>query len=631
MITFVRRYRRTLQVGLLLVIAAFIASLFVFGTMGPDGKSGANVATVNGEPISVEQYQRRYQNWQRFYAQMLRERFSPELAEQMGLPQQVVEDLIQEELTVQRARAEGLEVTDEELTAHIVGISAFHEGGRFTLRRYEERLKALGYTKPAFENEQRRVLTRMKIQQAVRDGVRVSEGEIEQLWVTQREEVRAAWAMVELGPLVRAATATDEEMTAYLKDHGTEFRQPERRRIQYVAVNPRDLTPAISDAEVEKYYAEHGAEFTEPRQAQVAHILVRVAETGGSEAEDQARAKVAEAIRRVKAGEDFAKVARELSQDPGSAPRGGELGFVKAGELVPEFERAVFGLKKGEITAEPVRTPFGFHAIKALELREGGKKSLKDVAKSIRERLAAEAGDRAARSRAEEIRAKLMGAADFMPAARALGLTPAETTLARRERALTAAADPLEEAAFQVTRGGISTPVRTPAGWVVLKQVDALPAGVPPLAEIKDQVTAAVKRQKAEAQAMAQARQLLSEARTSNLADAARKVGATFGETPRFSRAKAAERLPGDAMLAALRAPAGGLTDPVKTPQGVYVLKTIERAPPDMSALAGERDKLANELLARKQGVAWESWILATRAKAKVEISSQPPPPARRG
>ena len=83
MITFMRRYRRTLQVALFLVIAAFIGSLFVFGSMGRDGETPGSVATVNGEPISVERYQRRYQNWQRFYAQMLRERFSPELAEQM--------------------------------------------------------------------------------------------------------------------------------------------------------------------------------------------------------------------------------------------------------------------------------------------------------------------------------------------------------------------------------------------------------------------------------------------------------------------------------------------------------------------------------------------------------------------
>jgi parvulin-like peptidyl-prolyl isomerase len=175
----------------------------------------------------------------------------------------------------------------------------------------------------------------------------------------------------------------------------------------------------------------------------------------------------------------------------------------------------------------------------------------------------------------------------------------------------------------------VSTPVRTPAGWIVLKHVESLPAAVPPLGEIKDKVAAAVKRQKAETQALDKARQLRSEAGTGDLAGAARKVGATYGESPRFSRAKPAAQLPGDAMLAALKTPAGALTDPVKTPQGFYVLKTIERAGPDMKALAGERDKIAGELLSRKQGVAWESWLGATRAKAKVEISSRLP--GRRG
>src|ERR671936_1198994 len=123
MITFMRRYRRTLQVGLLAVIAAFVASLFIFGTSGLTGSGGRDaVATVNGEAIPVERYQRRYQEYAQAYSQMLRDRYSTEMLERLGLPQQVVEDLVQETLIVQRARQEGLEVTDEELGAQIRAI-----------------------------------------------------------------------------------------------------------------------------------------------------------------------------------------------------------------------------------------------------------------------------------------------------------------------------------------------------------------------------------------------------------------------------------------------------------------------------------------------------------------------------
>ncbi len=627
MITFMRRYRRGLQVGLLLVIAAFVASLFVFGATGSrdGGVPREGVATVNGEIIPVERYHRRYQEYLNLYQQTLRERFSPDLAERMGLPRQVVDDLVQETLVAQRARAEGLDVSDEELNAQIHAIPAFLEAGRFTLRRYEDVLQRLGYTKAGFEDDMRRRLTRMKVESTVRGAVRVSDAEVEQAFTQMREEVRAVWALVEAAPLAAAAAVTDAELEAYLKARADDFRLPERRHVQYVTVDPKEFARTPSDAEVEKYYAEHAAEFEEPPQAKAAHILVRVPETGGSEAEDQARTKVADAIRRAKAGEDFGKLAREISQDTATAPKGGDLGFVRRGEVVKPFEDALFALKKGEITPEPVRTAFGFHAIKLEQVRAGGKKTLKEVAAQIRERLKTEAAESAAKARADEVRAKLLGASDFMAEARKLGLAPVETNMARREGRGFVPPDTLEETAFTLARGGVSTPVKTPAGLVVLKAVETLPAAVPPLAEVKDKVTAAVKREKGEAQALEKTRRMIAEAKNGDLAAAAKAVGATAGETPRFSRAKPPERLPGGALVAALETPVGALTEPIKTPQGYYVLKPIERVPPDMSGLVPERDKIAAEALTRKQGQVWETWLAGARAKAKIDVSSKLP------
>jgi peptidyl-prolyl cis-trans isomerase D len=626
MITFMRRYRRGLQVGLLVVVAAFVASLFVFGSRGFDsGGAAANaVATVNGENISVERYQRRYQEYLNAYSQMLRDRFSPEMIERLGLPQQVVNDLVTEALVVQRARAEGFALSDEQLNAEIQAIPAFQENGRFSLKRYDDVLRRVGYAKPAFEDEMRRRLTRMRVEAAVRGGVKVSDAEIEQAWVRQREELRVAWALVELPPLEASQTATEDELTTYLKTHAGDFRLPERRRVQYVAINPKDVPATVADADVEKYYREHAAEYEQPRQVKAAHVLIRVPDTGGSAAEDEAKAKVADLIRRAKAGEDFAKLARDNSQDTATAPRGGDLGFVKKGELVPPFEQAMFALKKGEISPEPVRTPFGYHAIKVEDIREASKKPLKDVAAQIKDKLISEAADRAARARAEQVRAKLLGANDFMGAARALGLAPVETTIGRRPGGPGfTPPDPLEDTAFTLAAGGVSTPVRTPAGWLVLKSVEALPAAVPPLADIRDKVMAAVKRQKAEVVALERAKKIAADARGGDFAAAAKAAGATVGETPRFSRTKPAERLPGDAMTAAFEVPAGGVTAPVKTPQGYYVLEVLERVPPDTAGLAAEREKIERELVARKQSQVWDAWVAGARAKAKIDVSSK--------
>ena len=626
MITIMRRYSKVLRVGLLVVIAAFVLTSVYVGSMSGGARNrGDAVATVNGESIPIERYQRRYQAYLDAYSRVYRDRFSPTLAEQLGLPQQAVNDLVQEAVVVQRARAEGLEVSDEELSAQIQAVPAFSENGRFSLPRYQEFLRRRGVSASAFENDVRRELTRMKVETTVKGGIKVSDPELERAFTLRREEVRATWALVETTPLAATATASADEVEAYLKAHPAEFQLPERRRVQYVTLAPKDFRPQVPDADVEKYYTEHAKEFETPQQVHVAHVLVTVPQTGGSEAEDKSRAKVAEVIRRAKAGEDFARLATEISEDPGSKSKGGDLGWVSKGEMVPAFETAAFTLARGEISAEPVRTPFGFHAIKVLEVRAASKKPLKDMAPQIRDLLAAEAADRAARAKAEEVKPTLQAAKEFMAEAKRLGLSPIETTMSKMERVpMLGGTDPLEEAAFALATGGVSSPVKTPAGWVVLKSTEAIPAGVPPLAEIRDKVAAALKRQKAEAVALERATKLSGEARSQDLAAAAKAAGAQTGETARFSRSKPAERLPGDVQLAALQSPVGAVTAPVKSPQGYYVLKVLERVAPNMADLATERDKLSREVLAQKQSQAWEAWVNQARSGAKIEMLTPP-------
>jgi peptidyl-prolyl cis-trans isomerase D len=631
MITFMRRYRKVLQVGLLVVIAAFVASLFVFGSSGFDagGARSDTVATVNGETISRKQYQERFDVYLEMYARTNRGRLTAEMAESLGLPQRVVDELVTETAVMQRARAEGLAMSNEEFNAAVHGMREFQDNGRFSIERYRRFLQARGVEG---EHDLRRFLTMRKVQRLIVGGVQVTDAEIEQAWALRREEVRTAWALVDLTALVAAATASDDEIAEYLKTHDDEFKQPERRKVQYVTLVTKDFTPKVGEAEVEKYYTEHLKEYETPRELQASHVLVRVPETGGSEAEDRARGKIADVIKRAKAGEDFAKLAREVSEDPGSKEKGGDLGWVAAGTMVPAFEQALFALKKSEVTAEPVRTPFGFHAIKVRDVREASRKPLKEVAAQIRDRLGAEAAERAAKARADEIRPGLQAAGDFMAEARKLGLTPIETTMSKLGRPPVMpgmpATDTLEEAAFGLSVGGVTTPVNTPAGWVVLKVLEVIPPGVPPLAEIRDRVIAAVKRGKGETVAASRLKQLAEDAKNGDLQAAARKAGATVGEAPRFSRAKPADKLPGDVQLAALQTPVGELSAPVRTPQGYYVVKVLERAPAGPVDV-GEREKLRSELMNQKQSQTWERWVLAARGDAKIDMLGPRPP--RRG
>src|SRR6266511_3329394 len=316
-----------------------------------------------------------------------------------------------------------------------------------------------------FESEMRRQLVRQKIESLVRNGVKVSDAELREAYGLRNERVRAAWASVDVQPLMATVTAADSELDPYVKAHRAQFTRPERRRLQYVVLDSKIFPQPFSDQEVEAYYTEHSSEFEQPRRVHVAHVLVRVPPVGGSEAENKSKAKVEAVIKRAQAGEDFAKLAKEVSEDTANAGQGGDLGFVAPGDLMPQFEQPAFALKKGEVSPAPVRTPLGYHAIKVLDSREGGKTPLKEAAAKIKDKLSVERSDSAARARADAVRAPLMAAKDFAAEAKTLGLEARETTIARGEALEGIGREPgLEEAVFSLALGGVSAPTKTRSG-----------------------------------------------------------------------------------------------------------------------------------------------------------------------
>lgn len=624
MITAMRRNLKALSISLWVVIAAFIGTTFlVWGKGSITGGDSAAVATVNGEEIPLDRYQRRYQAYLEFHRQLYRERFTAELAERLGLPQQALDDLILEALVVQRATAEGLSVSDNELRAQIEAIRAFQRDGKFSRERYLRVLRDNRQEPASFEDDLKRELTRKKVEEAIRAGIRVSEAELRQAYEFRREKVRAAWILVELAPFLAKGGASEAEIQAYLKDHEAEFKRPERRRVQYVMMALQAFSQPVSDAEVEAYYREREKEFERPYRVRAAHILVRVAEVGGSEAEQKSRAKVEEAIRRAKTGEDFAKLAREISEDPGSAGSGGDLGYVARGELHPSFERPLFALKKGEISPEPVRTPYGYHAIKVSDVQEGGKRPLKEVAAQIKEKLQAERNDRAALAKAEEAKPLLQAAKDFVAEARKLGLEPNEATVARGDALEGVGRDPgVEESVFSLAVGGTSNPLKTAEGYVVLKILEHLPSAVSPLAEIKEQVAGSVKRQKAETQALERAKALASRAaQGEDLLALAKTEGLSTGDTGLVSRAEPPQeaKFSAEVLRHVFQTAPGKISEPVKTPQGVYLVKTLERQPPDPAGFEKERAEIEKQALEEKRAQAWQSWLVSARAGAKIQ------------
>lgn len=630
MISAMREYFRGLKFIILIIIVAFIAtSVVYFGTSALTGGPRPNsVATVNGEEIPAERFRRAQANAAEAYERMTKQRVTPELAERLGLNQQVIKELVTDAVIVQAAEREGIRVSDEELRARIEEMREFQEEGHFSRDRYMRVLRQVRFEAGEFEAELRRHLLRRKIEGLVKDGVKVSPAELRAAYAVSREQVRAAWAVMAVGPLTSQVTVADGDLEPYVKAHPAQFTRPERRRLQYVIVNPRLLGGSVSDADAEAHYKEHAAEFEQPRRLQIAHVLVRVPPVGGSAAEEKSRAKVEEVIKRARGGEDFAKLAQAISEDTANAAKGGDLGFVGSGELVPQFEQAAFALKKGEVSAAPVRTPFGYHAIKVLDVREGGRTPFKDVAAKIKDRLLGERSDAAARAKADEAKVPLQAAQDFTAEAQKLGLDVRDAVLARGEAFVGVGRDPrLDEALSSLAVGGVSSPVKTSVGYVVAKALAQFPAGVPPLAEIKDRVIDAVRRERAETLATDRAKALVASlAKGGDFLTTAKADGFETGETPFFSRLEPPKErvaLPGGVLLAALQTPTGQVSEPVRAGPGVYVVKTLERRPADPQGFDQQRAELDKQVLEQKRNMLWESWVQARRAASKVEVAEQ--------
>src|SRR5262245_44905270 len=618
-----REYFRGLKFILVIIVVAFIAtSVVYFGTSNSGNTGSPNiVGTVNGEEISAERFRRAQASLIDQYERMTRQRVTPDMIERLGLNQRVINELVNDAMIVQAAAREGLKVTDEELRARIQDMREFQEDGRFSRDRYLRLLKQARLEPGSFEAELRRQLTRRKVEDLVKDGVKVSDAEVLEAYASRNQRVRMAWASLDTAPLMGGVTVADADLEPFVKAHQAQFTRPERRRVQFVIVKPPVPAQAVSDEDAKAYYDKNSAEYTEPRQVHVAHILVRVPPVGGSEAENKAKAKIEDVLKRARAGEDFGKLAREVSEDTANAQNGGDLGFVGAGELVPQFEQAAFALKKGELAPAPVRTPFGYHAIKVLDVKEGGRTPFKDVSAKIKAKLATERADQAAQAKADEARGKLLAAKDFAAEARTLGLDARDATVAREEPIPGLGRDPkLDESIFSLAIGGVSPVVKTPAGYAVVKVLEQMPAGVPPLAEIKDRVIDAIKRERAEAKATERAKALAAAlAKGGDFLATAKADGFTTGETGLFSRAEPLKdrALPGTVVVAALQTPVGQVSEPIRAGTGIYIVKTLERQPADQAGFDKKREELEKQLLEQKRAQAWDNWVQSRRATAK--------------
>jgi peptidyl-prolyl cis-trans isomerase D len=585
-------------------------------------------AKVDGEEVAVEPVRRAYQEQISRFQQAFRADVPEELAQE--IKRNVIEQFVRRELLLQRVASAGYRVGDGELTAYIQSVPAFQVGGQFNLDAYRATLAGAGYVPTTFEAEQRRMLEIQQLQDALVISAFLPPGELERRVALERELREIEWVALPLERFLDEVEVSDADVEARYQASPDRWMTSEAVDLAYLEIRLDRLAEdvEVSEEDLRAFYqaevAREPERYAGRERRKAAHILLRAGDDP-----EATRARLMELRARILAGEDFATVAEEASEDPGSARAGGDLGWVEPGIMVPAFEEALFAMEEGALS-EPVRTEFGWHLIKLEAIERSAGASFEEA----REELALEYSRRMAEDRfydeAETLARLAFEHADGLDAASAeLGLEIRTIEGVTRDGGPGIAASPQVIAAAWseavLAEGENSTLLELDDGQAAVVRVAAhhMPE-LRPLQAVAEQIAAELRRERA----AARVRELGEQARArleagEGVAEIAGELEADFvaGITvvrddvtvpPHVATAAFAASRPGPGAPTVVGTEAG---------TGYYAVRVLSATPGGLDLLGDEeRRELREQALGARATEELQAYLEHMREGAKVTI-----------
>ncbi|HXV20083.1 MAG TPA: SurA N-terminal domain-containing protein [Desulfuromonadales bacterium] len=616
------------------IIATFVGTIFLVWGKGSDGdQQDTTVAvTVNKTRVGFDAYQSAYNNLYRLYQNVYREQFTPELEKQLRLQQQALDSLIEQTLLIEEAERLDLSVTQKELVAAIAAIPAFQENGAFSKERYLQVLNYQRLTPEEFENMQRRQILIERVRERIQSGISITDADIAEEHRQQNEKIDLAFVRLAPARFEEKVRIDEKSMADFFAGHREEFRIPESVALRYLVFEPSRFEKEVTfeEGELEKYYRRHLDRFDIPEQVRAAHILIRVAGDAGDMMRQQKRQLAEKILAEARSGKDFAQLARQHSEDPGSAAKGGDLGFFPRGAMVGPFEEAAFALKPGEISGI-VETPFGLHIIKCEGRIEAGIRPLAEVGDEVKAALKTEKARQLALEKAMDAYNVNRKGGNLEAAAKASGLGVEETGFFGRQEPVEGLGDLPEvaAAAFTLKEGELARPVELPQGVILFTVKARRESRLPELAEVRAEVEQAYRREQAKMLARQAAEKLLAAVKAGGkLETLAGQQGESVERTGLFSRSYGvfvpklgnAENLAKAAFT--LTRMSSAAPEVYEIDETFVVAALADRQEAGQAGLTvAQKDELREALLTRKQEEALASRLKELREKAEISIA----------
>ena len=341
------------------VIVALMA-LTGFDAIFRATSTSQDAAKVNGEEITTNELSQAVDMQRRQLIQQLGKDFDPALLDDKMLHDAALKGLVDRKLLLQGAADSKFAFSEAALDQQILQTPEFQVDGKFSADRFDQVIRQLGFSRLQF----RQMLTQEMLIGQLRAGLAgsafVTDTQVDAF--ARLEKQTRDFATLTFKADIAAAKVTDDEVKAHYDEHAKEFMSPEQVVLDYIELKKSSFFDqvAVKDADLQAAYQKEIGNLAEQRRA--AHILIEVNDKLN---EAQAKAKVEEIQQRLAKGEDFAALAKEFSQDPGSSSKGGDLGYAGKGVYDPAFEKALYDLKKDQVSG-PVRSDYGWHLIKLL-------------------------------------------------------------------------------------------------------------------------------------------------------------------------------------------------------------------------------------------------------------------------
>jgi peptidyl-prolyl cis-trans isomerase D len=370
-----------LAYGIIFLISIPFALFGVNSYFG--GGEAPPAATVNGEEITLRDFDQAYANYRQRVARLFGGSIPESFSNETAMRQQVLSQLVEELAVRQYTDERRYRIGDEDLGRIIHGMQVFHRDGQFDAEVYQAQLRSIGASPLGFEQELRQSQATNQFQngiQATAFMVPVQESRFANL-NNQSRKIRSLGYSVDPGTI----TVDEQEIEERYRLTPDRFRTPEQIKIEYIEINLDNIKQGISIDRENSHarYQENIDAYSSPEVRDASHILIKVSDDQENE---QALAQITKISERISNGESFSDLASELSQDSGSAADGGSLGEVERGIMVQAFEESLFALQPGQVS-DPVKTNFGWHVIQLHSVSGGETQSFESVRTEIEDEI----------------------------------------------------------------------------------------------------------------------------------------------------------------------------------------------------------------------------------------------------